>query len=149
MENLPDCLHKARSITVLKSHMTQTAPIDQFLTLSCRAGNDGEICFWLFKKGNICCSRPPSGTYLILVRQKEKIRGCIDYCALNHRTKLKSTPMAGPEKIFDRSDKAMNFFKLELKSAFHEIRVSPPDIKQITCNTKYDHFKFSVMSTTL
>lgn len=47
--------------------------------------------------------------------------------------------------MFDRLGEASYYSKLDLKSGFHQIRISPEDIEKTAFNTKYGHFEFLVM----
>lgn len=99
----------------------------------------------LLKKGKIRPSRSPYGAPLFFVKQKGKLRGVIDYRALNRITKPNNTPIPRSDEMFDRLGQAEYFSKLDLKSGFHQIRVAPEDIEKTAFNTKYGHFEFLVM----
>ena len=100
----------------------------------------------LLKKGKIRRSSSPYGAPLFFVRQKGgKLRGVIDYRALNRITKRDSTPIPRTDEMFDRLGRARYFSKMDLKSGFHQIRVKASDVEKTAFTTKYGQFEFLVM----
>ena len=53
------------------------------------------------------------------------------------------------EKTFNRLINVAYFTKLNLKNAYHRIRIRKSDEWMIVFRTRYDHFKYVVMSFNL
>lgn len=99
----------------------------------------------MLNKGKIRPSRSPYGAPLFFVRQQDKLRGVIDYRALNRITKRNNSPIPRTDEMFDRIGKAKVFSKLDLKAGFHQIRVRNEDIEKTAFKTKYGSYEFLVM----
>lgn len=99
----------------------------------------------LLKKGKIRPSKSPYGAPLFFVKQKDQLRGVVDYRALNRITKHNNAPIPRTDEMFDRLGQARYYSKLDLKTGFHQIRVSPADVEKTAFKTKYGHFEFLVM----
>ena len=69
----------------------------------------------------------------------------MDYRGLNRITKKNSTPIPITDEMFDRLSSVMYFFKLDLKSGFHQIRVRKEDVEKTAFNTKYGQYEYLVM----
>lgn len=85
------------------------------------------------------------GAPLSLVNQKEKLRGVIDYRALNRFTKPNHAPIHKTDKMFDRIVQAKYFSKPDLETSMHQIRICPENIEKTAFKTIYAHFEFLVM----
>lgn len=99
----------------------------------------------LLRKGKIRPSVSPFGAPLFFVRQKGKLRGVIDYRALNRITKANHGPIPRADEMFDRIGRSKVNSKLDLKSGFHQIRIREQDIEKTAFMTKYGLFEFLVM----
>lgn len=76
------------------------------------------------------------------MKQKGKLRGVVDYRALNFITKPNHAPIPRADEMFDRLGQAKYFSKLDLKTGFHQIRICPEDIEKTAFKTKYGHYEF-------
>lgn len=83
----------------------------------------------LIRKQKIHPSESPYGAPLSFVKQKGKLRGVIDYRALNWTTKHNNTPIPRTNEMFDRLGQAQFFSKLDLKTGFPQITISPDDVE--------------------
>ena len=100
----------------------------------------------LIRKKKIRPSKSPYGAPLFFVKEKNnRLRGVVDYRALNRITKKNSTPLPRSDEMFDRLGEATVFSKMDLKTGFHQIRVKPEDIEKTAFNTKYGQFEYLVM----
>lgn len=99
----------------------------------------------LLSKGKIGPRKSPFGDLLLLVKQKRKLRGKIEYRALNRIAKPHNALLLHTDEMFDRLGKASYYSRLHLKSSFHQIRVSPEDIENTAFNIKYGPSDFLVM----
>lgn len=84
----------------------------------------------LLKKGKIRRSKSPYGAPLFFVKEADKLRGVVDYRALNRITKKNNTPIPRSDEMFDRIGGAVFFSKIDLKTGFHQIRVKECDIEK-------------------
>lgn len=109
-----------------------------------------EYVFELVKKENIRPSKSPYGAPLFFVMEKDmKLRGVVDYRALNRITKINSTPLPRSDDMFDSLGDASVFSKLDLKTGFHQIRLKPEEIENTAFNTKYGQYEYLVMPMVL
>ena len=99
----------------------------------------------LLKKGKIRRSKSPYGAPLFFVKEPDKLRGVVDYRALNRITKRNNAPIPRSDEMFDRIGGARVFSRLDLKTGFHQIRMKPEDVEKTAFNTKYGQFEYLVM----
>jgi len=99
----------------------------------------------LLKKGKIRRSKSPYGAPLFFVKEEDKLRGVVDYRALNRITKRNNAPIPRSDEMFDRLGGAKVFSRLDLKTGFHQIRMKAEDIEKTAFNTKYGQFEYLVM----
>jgi hypothetical protein len=87
----------------------------------------------LMKKGMIRPRNSPYGAPLLFVKDGGKpLRGVVDYRALNRMTKKYNAPLQRSDEMFDRLGEERVFSKLDLKTGFHQIRLRPEDIENVT-----------------
>jgi len=102
---------------------------------------------WLTEHGFIRPSRSPYAAPVLFARKKDgTLRMCIDYRALNKLTVKNRYPLPRIEDLFDRLRGATCFSKIDLDSAYHQVRVKPDDIPKTAFTTRYGHFEFLVLS---
>ena len=99
----------------------------------------------LLQQGKIRRSQSPFGASLFFVKERGKLRGVVDYRALNRITKRNNTPLPRTDEMFDRLGEACFFSKMDLKTGFHQIRVKDSDIEKTAFNTKYGKFEYLVL----
>jgi hypothetical protein len=102
----------------------------------------------LLKKGLIWPSSSPWGCPAIFVKKKkdESLRMYVDYRPLNAVTIKNKYPLPRIDILFDQLSKAKVFFKIDLRSGYHQIKIHPEDIPKTTFSTRYGLFEYLVMS---
>ena len=100
----------------------------------------------LLDKGFIRPSTSPWGTPVLFAKKKDKIlRLCIDYRQLN-RVMIKNWyPLPKIDDLFDQLRGARVYFKIDLCTSYHQLRVRETDIPKTAFRTRYGHFEFTVM----
>ena len=100
----------------------------------------------LLGKGFIRPSTSPWGTLVLFAKKKDKtLRRCIDYRQLNRVTIKNRYPLPRIDDLFDQLKGARVYFKIDLHTGYHQLRVREADIFKIAFRTWYGHFKFTVM----
>nr|CAE04799.1 OSJNBb0018J12.12 [Oryza sativa Japonica Group] len=98
-------------------------------------------------KGYIRPSTSPWGAPVIFVEKKDKTkRMCVDYRALNEVTIKNKYPLPRIDDLFDQLKGATVFYKIDLRSGYHQLRIREEDIPKIAFITRYGLFECTVMS---
>jgi len=83
---------------------------------------------------------------IMFVKNKErKLRLWADYWALNEVTKKDRHPLPHISEALDRLGGAKSFTKLDIKDAYHNIRIREGDEWKTTFSTKLGTYKYLVM----
>ncbi|KAL4291313.1 hypothetical protein GQ457_14G016130 [Hibiscus cannabinus] len=100
----------------------------------------------LQSKGFIRPSTSPWGAPVLFVKKKDGLmRLCIDYRQLNRLKIKKKYPLPRIEDLFDQLRDASVFSKIDLWSAYYQMRVKDADVPKTTFRTCYGHYEFLVM----
>jgi hypothetical protein len=101
----------------------------------------------LLDKGYIRPSASTWGAPIIFVPRKDGTqRMCVDYHSLNEVTIKKKYPLLRIDDPFDQLKGACVFSKIDLRSGYHQQKIRASDIPKITFITRYDLYKYTVMS---
>ena len=100
----------------------------------------------LLDKGFIRPSTSPWGTPVLFAKKNDKtLRRCIDYLQLNRVTIKNRYPLPRIDDLFDKFRGAQVYFKIDLRTGYHLLKVRETDIPKTAFRTRYGHFKFTVM----
>ena len=84
---------------------------------------------------------------MLFVKKKDgSLRLCIDYRQLNSVTVRNRYPLPRIDDLFDQLQGAQFFFKIDLRSRYHQLRIREEHILKTAFRTRYGHYKFLVMS---
>ncbi|GKA45917.1 putative reverse transcriptase domain-containing protein [Tanacetum coccineum] len=84
-------------------------------------------------------------TGIICQKGNGSFRMCIDHRELNKLTIKNRYPLPGIDDLFDQIQGSQYFFKIDLRSGYHQLRVHEDDILNTAFRTRYGHFEFTVM----
>lgn len=88
----------------------------------------------------------PAGAPVFFVPKKpERLRLCIDYCGLNKVIVKNQYPLPLISKALDRLVGAKIYTKIDLRNAYHKIRIKEGDEWKMAFRTRYRHFEYCVM----
>jgi len=97
-------------------------------------------------KGFIEASQAPFAAPILFIKKSDgSLRFCIDYRKLNNLTRKDQYPLPLIEETLARLGKARIFTKLDIRQAFHRIRVDPDSEELTTFRTRYGAYKCKVM----
>jgi hypothetical protein len=101
----------------------------------------------LLEKGFIHPSSSPWGAPVIFVPKKDGTqRLCVDYRALNEVTVKNKYLLPRIDDLFDQLRGACVFFKIDLQSGYHQLKVRECDISKTAFVLRYGLYEFTVMS---
>jgi hypothetical protein len=74
---------------------------------------------------------------------------CVDYQPLNVVTVKNKYPLPHIDILFDQLSKAKVFFKIDLRSGYHHIKIRPQVIPKTAFSSRYGLYEYLVMSFSL
>jgi hypothetical protein len=96
--------------------------------------------------GRIRRSKSPAGAPILFAPKKDGgLRLCVDYRALNRITIKNRHPLPLINETIDRLAHAKVYTKLDLKDAYHRIRIKRGHEWMTAFRTRYGHFEYLVM----
>jgi hypothetical protein len=95
--------------------------------------------------GRIRPSTSPYSAPVLLVMRNNKLRMCLDLRGLNAATVKDQTSLPNQHELFDVLQGNKWFSKLDLRSGFNQMRISPKDIEKTAFNTPWGHFECTAM----
>ena len=100
----------------------------------------------LLYKGFIRPSISPWGAPVLFAKKKGKTLGlCIDYRQLNRVTIKNRYPLLRIDDLFDQLRGVRVYFKIDLRTGYHQLRVKETDIPKTAFRMRYGPFEFTVM----
>ncbi|GKC44954.1 putative reverse transcriptase domain-containing protein, partial [Tanacetum coccineum] len=95
----------------------------------------------LADRGFIRPSTSPWGAPVLFVKKKdESFRMCIDYRELNKLTIKNRYPLPRIDDLFDQLQGSSTYSKIDLRSGYHQLRVSDEDIPKTAFKTRIVQF---------
>ena len=83
---------------------------------------------------------------LVVKKKEESLRMYINYRQLNKVTINNKYPLPQIDDLFDQLQGASYFYKINLRSEYHQHRVREEDISKMAFRTRYGQYEFLVMS---
>jgi hypothetical protein len=84
---------------------------------------------------------------VLFVEKKNRTqRMCVDYRPLNEVTIKNKYSLLRIEDLFDQMKRASLFSKIDLKSAYHQLKIWESDIPKTAFRTRYGLYKYIMMS---
>ena len=99
----------------------------------------------LLDKGFIRPSSSPWGAPVLFMKKDGSLRLCIDYRQLNKVTIKNKYPLPRIDNLFDQLQGARCFFKIDLRSGYHQLRIRSGDVPKTAFRTRYGHYEFLVI----
>ena len=100
----------------------------------------------LLDKGFIRPSTSPWGASVLVAKKRGKtLRLCIDYRQLNMVTIQNQYLLPRTDDLFDQLRGARVYFKIDLRTGYHQLRIGETNIPKTAFRTRYGHFEFTVM----
>ena len=97
-------------------------------------------------KGFIAPSGAPFASPILFSRKHDGgLRFCVDYRKLNAITKKNQYPLPLIDETLERLSRAKFFTKLDIRQAFHKIRIHPDSEDLTTFRTRYGSYKYRVV----
>jgi hypothetical protein len=97
-------------------------------------------------KGFIEPSQAPFASPILFVKKANgSLRFCIDFRKLNDLTRKDRYPLPLIDEMLARISKAKIFTKLDIRQAFHRIRMDPESEELTTFRTRYGSYKCKVL----
>jgi Reverse transcriptase (RNA-dependent DNA polymerase) len=96
--------------------------------------------------GYIRPTRSLHGAPILFIKKKDgSLRLCVDFRALNNVTKKDQYPLPLISDLLDVPRKARLYTKIDLRHAYHLVRVSEGDEWKTAFRTRYGSFEWQVM----
>jgi len=94
----------------------------------------------------ICPSKAGHSAPILFVKKKDGLlRLCIDFCGLNRLTKKDRYPLPLISDLLDAPGKARIYTKIDLRHAYHLVRIAEGDEAKTTFRTHYSSFEWLVI----
>ncbi|XP_062103865.1 uncharacterized protein LOC133814982 [Humulus lupulus] len=100
----------------------------------------------LMDKCYIRNSTSPLGALVLFAKKaNESLRLCVDYRKLNHMEIKNKYLLPRIDELLDKLRGSKCFSKIDLRSSYHQLRITEEDIPKTAFKTRYGHFEFLVM----
>ena len=88
---------------------------------------------------------PASAPVLFIPRKSGKLRLYVNYRGLNALTVKNRYPLPLINELLDRLNGSIVFSKIDLRNAYHRIRIREGDEWKIVFRTRYGHYEYLIM----
>nr|GFC07538.1 putative reverse transcriptase domain-containing protein [Tanacetum cinerariifolium] len=140
-----DWLAKYQAVIVCAEKIVRIPWGDETLIIHGDVSNQGNLKE-LSDKGFIRPSSSLWGAPVLFVKKKDgSFWMCIDYQDLNKLTVKNHYPLPRIDDLFDQLQGSSVYFKIDLRSGYHQLRVREEDIPKTAFRTRYGHYEFQVM----
>src|SRR6266511_798177 len=96
--------------------------------------------------GFICPSKSAHGVPILFVKKKDgSLRLCVDFRGLNRITKKDRYPLPLISDLLDAPGRARIYTKIDLRHAYHLVRIADGDEEKTTFRTRYGSFEWLVI----
>ncbi|GJV01797.1 putative reverse transcriptase domain-containing protein [Tanacetum coccineum] len=86
------------------------------------------------------------GTPVLFVKKKDgSFRMCIEYRKLSKLTVKNRYPLSRIDDLFDQLQGSSVYFKIDLRSGYHQLRIQEEYIPKTAFRARYGHYEFQVM----
>ncbi len=82
---------------------------------------------------------------LFIFKKNDSLHLCMNYWDLNKITVKNRHSLSLISETLDKLSKVKQFTKLDLKNAYHHLRIQREDEWKTMFHTRYDHFKYMIM----
>jgi len=97
-------------------------------------------------RGWIRRSKSPAGAPILFAKKKDgSLRLCVDYRGLNKITIKNRCPLPLITESLERLSQAKIYTKLDIREAYHRIRIKEGDEWKTAFRTRYGHYEYTVM----
>jgi hypothetical protein len=79
-------------------------------------------------------------------KKDQSLSLCVDYRPLNVVTNKNKYPLPRIDILFDQLAGAKVFFKVDLRSGYHQIKIHSEDVPKTVSSTRYGLYEYLVMS---
>jgi hypothetical protein len=86
------------------------------------------------------------GPVLFIKKKDQSLRLCVDYRPLNVITVKNKYPLSHIDILFYQLTGAKVFFKVDLRSGYHQIKIHLKDVPMTAFSTRYGLYEYLVMS---
>eukprot|EP00253_Pinus_taeda_P034975 PITA_34975 len=87
---------------------------------------------------------------VLFVKKKDgTLKLCIDYMHLSKGIIKSMYPLSKIDDLFDQLKGKEMFSKFDLRSGYHQVRIKEDDIYKTSFQTKYEHYEFVVVPSSL
>lgn len=81
-----------------------------------------------------------------MTKKDDTLQMCVDYQQLNRVTVKNNYLLPRINDLFDQLQGASHFFKIDLRSGYHQLRIRESNVQKKAFRTQYEYYEFLVIS---